>query len=151
MILAIDSAPTSGWAYCHTQGHTHYWVCGTTKGKFAPCRKQVLENAKAAGCTHIVCEAAFLGLNPKTYAELIEVRCGWEFDAQAAGLRVIPAIMPAAWQSKMLVVNGASPKPGETKQWSMFIAKSLGATCATDHEADAVCIAEYARCVGADL
>lgn len=142
MTLAIDNGIKSGWAFINTKGRC--WRCGTVKGKDPEARFLVAHMARQAGCTHAVVEDAHYQRNQATFKTLIEMRKDWESDLRAAGLIVLPAVPASTWQSKMLVWNGEKCPTGQTKAWSVKIAKALGASPKNDNEADAVCIAAWA-------
>lgn len=146
MILALDVATRTGWAY-----KAEIWHTGTVDATCEDTRRLTLLNAQRAGCTHLVVEDCFAGLNVGTFRTLIELQTKWKMDAAYMGYQLCKPVMPSVWQSKILVIGGCKPGKGETKQYAAIAARMLGANCKTQDECDAVCLCEYARCVDLDI
>ncbi len=144
MILAIDPATKTGWAFKYKD----YWMCNTVLASNARLRAEILGHARLAGCTHVICEDQHLEQNPATFKFLIELRKDWEWECKNAGMIVLPPVLATVWQKAMLNIGGQACPVGETKKASIAVARMLGADPKDDNQADAVCIAEYAARMG---
>lgn len=80
---------------------------------------------------------------PQAHAQLWRVYGRIEVLCEQVGIIVVPA-PPSVWQAAMLTPqHGKLGGSAERKKLSMMVAEELGAECANDHEADAVCMAEW--------
>lgn len=143
IILALDAAKTTGYAFKGNEG----WQWGTVDGYNSARRTDLIKWAVEQGCTHVALEQPYLGLNAKSYGDLMEVRGMWRADAAREGMVYIENdLRPRTWQSHILVIQGKSCPKGMTKVWSREVAgRIVGYTFkAKEHDSsDAVCICEY--------
>jgi len=142
IVLALDAAKTTGFAFKGNDG----WQWGTVKGHDQAKRIDLIKWAVESGCTHVALEQPYLGLNAKTYGDLMELRGMLRADATREGLLYVENdLRPSTWQRHMLVIGSKSCPKGMTKVWSREVAgRIVGYTFKEkEHDAaDAVCIAD---------
>lgn len=145
-VIGIDpSLRRTGWAYLVDCDDQHYWVHGTFRGDDDNAMQMILSLAPAFGVTHAAIEDVYLGRNFKTAATLAEVRGRIKGACAAAGIEVrdVPAMK---WKSAMLTMSGLLPQGRKAqKAAAVTVARACGANPRNSDEADAVCIADYAR------
>jgi len=145
-VIGIDpSLMRTGWAYVAGTGATHYWLLGSCRGDDYEAMRAVLWEAAAFGVTHAAIEDVYLGRNFRTAAVLAEVRGGIKSACAGAGIEAID--VPAmTWKSAMLTMSGRIPQGRKAQKGAaLMVARTLGANPCNSDEADAVCIADYAR------
>ena len=145
-VIGIDpSLMRTGWAYVAGTGATHYWLLGSCRGDDYEAMRAVLWEAAAFGVTHAAIEDVYLGRNFRTAATLAEVRGGIKAACAAAGIEVRD-VAAMTWKAGMLTMNGRLPQGRkEQKAAAVTVARACGANPRNSDEADAVCIADYAR------
>ena len=145
-VIGIDpSLRRTGWAYVAGTGRTRYWAHGSLRGDDDAGLLALLKEAAQAGVTHAAIEDVYLGKNFRTAAVLAEVRGRIKGACAAAGIEVrdVPAM---TWKAGMLTMNGRLPQGRkEQKAAAVTVARACGANPRNSDEADAVCIADYAR------
>jgi len=139
--VGIDPATATGMAWMQDG----QWHTMTLDGRDDDAIRAALHDARLAGVELAAIEDCYLGVNFRTAKTLAVIQGRIASLCQSSGIRV--QIVPVmCWKRAMLTVAGSFPqRRTEQKRTSIWVAKALGAQPANDNEADAVCLAEFAR------
>ena len=138
--IAFDAAKKkTGWAFRDGA----QWHAGIVDVSDARALADVLARAICAGVKFAVIENCYLGKNVHTLKTLQEAQTRIRVACEMAGLDV-DLVYAHTWQA----AYGITGKRDDRKLGAMRIARTLGADVATEDEADAACLCDYAERIG---